>query len=194
MSAEHYQRMVDAVLPSSFPSIARPEAVRVYARLVRHFGGWAEASCAALCFTTQTNMRNNYPTRGRRCWISSGMTGGANHHKGWGRLIHDFSHSLSYYRHPSLRAHDPVHAKIEREVAQYVVAQGWLTPEGSLSPKQQKRDAPSAAERTTAAIDRWTMKLKRAENALRKLRTRRAAQLRRAAKLTAGDDSANANV
>lgn len=179
MSVEHYQRMVDQALPAQFPRIGSEEARRVYLRIMRAFGKWEYASCAAHCYTTNTNIRPIHADRARRCWISSGVTSGSNHHKGWGRLIHDVSHELHHYRHPGLRSHDPTHAKLEREIAQHVVAMGWLTPEGSLVPKPSKRVAPSAAERTVEAIARWTLKLKRAENALRKLNARRNAQLRR---------------
>lgn len=177
--SSRYGRLVDKVLPFAFPAIGREEARRAYARLVAHFGSPTYA-----CETVRERnifMRNNFDghARTRRVWLSPGPTLGTDHFKGWGRLIHDFSHELTSYRHPSFRTHDPVHAKIEREVAEYVVSKRWLTPEGSLAPMRKPRKLLSDAERTEAAIERWESKLARAQRALKKLKTRQRAQERR---------------
>ena len=117
--------------------------------------------------------------KARRCWISTKPTRG--HWKGWGRLIHDVSHTVFRYRHPSFRPHDGGHAKLELEMAQYVVAQGWLG--GTLKPVEKPK--PTVAEKRASRlaqvevrIERWESKLRRAETALRKLRRQRSAALR----------------
>ena len=119
---------VEQALPAELPAITREEADKACARIFRHFGAKALGGPNMLY-----DARWRRPTR--RCWISPRPTKG--HDKGWGRLIHDASHIIFRRRHPSFRPHDGGHARLEREIAQYVVAQGWLT--GSLKTKVPHR-------------------------------------------------------
>lgn len=157
--------------PAVLPPITRAEAERAGRRLFRHFGGTALGSPAM-----------NGPARFRRvrtCWISRAITRG--HFRGWGRLAHDVSHDIFEARHPSFRPHDGGHATLEREIAEYIVAQGWLAGalksaapvKPSLDDKRAKRLA-----QTEAALERWERKRRRAENAIKKLKRRQRVLLR----------------
>ncbi len=162
---------VRAALPATLPPISRVEAERAARRIFRHFGS-----------VTLGGPHMTHPAkfngRVRRCWISKNPTGG--HLKGWGRLIHDVSHSIFRRRHPNFRPHAGGHATLEAQIAAHVVSQGWL--EGALLPKKstltsdQKREARLGE--IEAAIKRWQTKQKRVANALRKLERRRRATLR----------------
>jgi hypothetical protein len=102
-------------------------------------------------------------------WISTKPTTG--HHKGWGRLIHDVSHIVFARRHPSFRPHDGGHAALEREVAEYVVAKGWLEPKPA-KPEPDQRSIRYA--RVCERLKKWESKAKRAETAIKKLRRAKA--------------------
>ena len=103
----------------------------------------------------------------RRCWVS---LKGRRSDKGWHRLVHDISHMASREQFPRERPHGPHHAKIEREMVEYVLAQGWL--DGRLRKKaptpKPKTDGDKVA-RLHARVALWDSKRRRAENALKKL-------------------------
>lgn len=117
---------------------------------------------------------------GRTCWASTKPTTG--HHKGWGRLIHDVSHMLHEYRHPSARPHAPGHDAIEREVADCVDRNGMLErshPKPRLDATQRRSSRMIAAQEK---LLRWERKRKRAETAIKKLKRQLTAMNRRQAK------------
>lgn len=99
---DHYQE-VNAAWPTVVPSITRDEARRASRKLARHFGG--------------------RPRREpRRCWISARP----NCSNGWWRLVHDVAHETFSRSFPHFTDHNPGHAKLERDMIEYVVAKGWL--------------------------------------------------------------------
>lgn len=157
--------------PATLPPLTRAEAERAARRLFRKFGGVALGS-PSMMFAARFR-------RVRTCWLSSKETSG--HFKGWGRLAHDVSHDIFRARHPSFRPHDGGHATLEREIAEFIVAQGWLSgalrPAEPTKPGLEEKRAKRLAQ-TDAAIERWTRKQRRAENALRKLKRRQRALLR----------------
>ncbi len=89
---------------------------------------------------------------------------------GWHEVVHSISHLVAYKLHPGTKPHSTQHHFIEREMIEHVVKSGWL--DGRLRPKPKPEiDRRSLrASRIEAGIKRWQTKLKRAENALRKLR------------------------
>jgi hypothetical protein len=108
----------------------------------------------------------------RRCWISTRPTNRANAYKGLGRLIHDLSHQCFAAHYPTRRAHDPLHAYYETQIAAYVAASGWMK-RMTDPPKAKVKVAAlrlQEAAKTEAAIKRWEGKRRRAETALRKYR------------------------
>ena len=157
------------------PPLTRIEAERAARRIFHHFG--------AIGLGGPHMIRSaRFSGRVRRCWITRKTNAGLS--KGWQRLVHDVSHRIFAQRHPNFRPHAGGHARLEHEIATYVITQGWLS--GTLRPKvRSKPTTPErraqAIERTESAITRWDSKLRRAQSALRKLRRRHRGQLCRLA-------------
>lgn len=172
---------VATTLPPLLPAITREEATRAAKKLYRHFGGTEHGSVDML---TRARWRRHY--RSKRgalpSWVSKHATAHDNNRKGWGALIHDVSHDIHDQRTPRLRPHDGAHAKLEAEVAAYVVAQGWLA--GTLKPSPKAKPTPHERRVAKLAnldkrIKKWTTRQKRATTALRKLsRQRRALEIK----------------
>lgn len=154
---------ITQILPAQLPPLSRIEADRAQHRLIAHFGRKELGS---------VNQLYDAPLwRVRACWVTRKPTGG--HFKGWGRLVHDVAHYIFRRRHPSFAPHAGGHAALEIEIAQYVVAKGWL--EGALAPPKKAKTGTAAARidrlnRISAGIKRWESKERRAANALKKLR------------------------
>lgn len=158
-------------LPHILPPITRQEATRAATKLYKHFGGIEHGSADMIY---RARWRSHY--RSKRgalpSWVSKTPTSPANNGKGWGALIHDVSHDIHDQRTPRLRPHDGAHAKLEAELAAYVVAKGWL--DGTLKPKVKPK--PTLQERRVATlakldkrIKKWKTRQKRTQTALRKL-------------------------
>lgn len=178
---------IGSVLPPVTPPLTRVEAHKAAAKIYTRFGK-AELRPVPKVDGVTLPPITYRRTRARVCWASTIPRPGNDPNKGWPRLIHDVSHSIFRRRHPSFRPHDGGHATLEREIAEYVVAQGWmidhaLMPKGK--PKPLKADAHAAKlARIEAAIVRWTAKQRRAENALRKLKRQHRAAVRLISKWT----------
>lgn len=176
MAADSRYAPIDALwLSVRRPPISRIEAERAARRICRHFGAVAHGG------------RMTHPARFdgevRRCWITPRINDGLD--KGWPRLVHDISHRIFAARHPDFRPHAGGHAVLEREITEYVIQQGWLS--GALKPPARRKATPEERRakrlaQTEAAIAHWDSKRRRAETALRKLRRRHRALLRRQAK------------
>lgn len=93
---------------------------------------------------------------------------------GWHELIHLLSHSFAQQLFPRAKGHGPQHAFLEKEMIAYAINSGWL--DGRLrKPEKPKPDAKAIRyQRIVANIERWDAKLRRAENALRKLKRQKA--------------------
>ena len=90
---------------------------------------------------------------------------------GWKEICHGISHAVARNIYPGANPHDPRHAFLERTLAEHVVRSGWL--EGKLK-RETKPKAPAdrkavRQQRVDASIKRWQSKMKRAQNALKKL-------------------------
>lgn len=162
-------------LPHILPPISRQEATRAATKLYKHFGGTEHGSVDMIY---RARWRSHY--RSKRgalpSWVSKTPTSPTNNGKGWGALIHDVSHDIHDQRTPRLRPHDGAHAKLEAELAAYVVAKGWLT--GMLAPKAKPKPTPHARNVATLAnldkrIGKWNTKYRRACTALKKLSKQR---------------------
>jgi len=124
---------VNRMWPDNLPYLESDEALRAYKRLLNKFGK----------METYSKIREKFVKRKlhagrkkpRRCWIC--LSGNSNTlSKGWRRLIHDVSHMIYDWRFPkSSRDHNIAQAKIEQEMAQYVINSGWLNGKLKSKPK-----------------------------------------------------------
>lgn len=164
---------VALMLPDVLPAITRKQAVKVYIRLVRAFGGIEHMPVGVAEARGNRPIVSDYGSRsnGRTCWASTTPT--RSHFKGWGRIIHDASHYVFGKRHPSARPHDGGHAQLETQMAHYVVKHNLIERMAPKPPKRVKVDTSVKLAHTDAAIKRWQTKAKRAATALRKLNQRR---------------------
>ena len=132
---------VNRMWPDELPILEKVEAERAYKRLMAKFGTkkvWCEylnewETKKKSVRLTRKRGTKTWKVRVRKCWLS--LNGDTNSlSKGWRRLVHDVSHRVYRFRFPnSSEDHNIAQAKIEQEMAQYVIAQGWL--EGKLKPK-----------------------------------------------------------
>lgn len=148
----------------TYPPVTRKAILPYYQKLIRAFGKLAEMPVGIQEARTRNYTRDRR-SAARRCWASTKPSSG--HGNGWGRMIHDASHEIFEVRHPRARPHDGGHATLEREMAAYVEARGWLVQ--TAKPVTPKLDATAKLARIEAAIIRWNAKRKRAETALKKL-------------------------
>lgn len=162
---EWYSR-VNAAWPEKVPPLTFEAGANAVRRLYRFVTG---VTFSGEIQETSGN-RYNYARRGVFYLNTQGHSGrGA-----WHDLIHDLSHTLSDrvydYR---IKPHSREHAKLELKLVKEVVRRGWLN---GVKPKESK-PAPDVKlvklMRTEAAIQKWESKLKRAQNALKKLNRRR---------------------
>jgi len=163
---------VNGVWPDDLPPISDEEAIRLVKRLYR----FAMKRPLRMSLKITSGNRNTWP-RGGVFYVNpkcTGWTGGPD--PGWQDIVHHVSHYCHHRLFPGHKPHDGrgTHAFLERSMIDYVVKSGFL--DGKLkskpkAPKVVKDPAVLKAERRAAAIVRWERKLKRAQNALRKLRT-----------------------
>lgn len=162
MSAERYDP-VNSAWKRALPPLTRQEAGRAAAALLRKFGTRDSGS--------MSKARIEHASMVRRVWIANKAEDNSTY-KGWPRLVHDVSHRVFRYRYPNKLPHDALHARLELEVTEYVLASGWL--DGKLAPKvkakpttEEKRAKRRANLETRLA--RWLTRQKRANTMVKKL-------------------------
>jgi hypothetical protein len=117
-----------------------------------------------LSYKLTSGNRYTYPRRSTMP-VNPDQRGG-----GWHELVHSLSHYITSRKYGD--AHGPRHAFIERSMIDHVVSNGWL--DGKL--KRERKVKPEADKRTVQvqrvqeSIAKWDSKLRRAANALKKLR------------------------
>ena len=172
---------VNRMWPEKLPILEKDEAERAYKRLIAKFGKkkvWSEYSNKWITkkkIVRQTRKRGTktWKTRVRKCWLS--LNGDTNSlSKGWRRLVHDVSHYVYDFRFPNnSQDHNIAQAKIEQEMAQFVIDSGWL--DGKL--KSKPKPKPTKDEKQTAKtknliklIRSWERKETTAKTYIRKYR------------------------
>lgn len=169
MNAPVRYELANTIWPS-LPTCSRIEAERAARALFRRFGG-----------------KLDYPRqpadarfrRVRRCWIASRPDAGLN--RGWRRIVHDVSHEIFRLRYPQFRPHHPLHARLENEIAAYVVHETDWMRGGLKAAAKDRSDEERASDQATA---RASLVLKREERA-RKALARNESKLKRQQKLVA---------
>lgn len=146
---------VNLLYPKPVPPCSRIEAGRAARRLMKHF-----AQCDSRWL--------------RRCWITPEPT--ANLDRGWPRLVHDIAHRVFILKNRGIaRHHGGWHAELELEIAQYVLAHGWLDgklkpPATAAMPLDQRRARRLAHAQTMLAT--WERRAKIAQGRIRRWRGR----------------------
>jgi hypothetical protein len=157
---EWYARVNDA-WPKPLPELTEYEAIRAARRLWR----WALGSEPPEIQITSGN---------RYTWTRRGVLM-VNPSAGWDRFVHDLSHL--FWRRANrvehdLKPHEKGHARFELRMRKEVLRRGWLDGKLKPAPKPPKDPKLVRYEAVIASIERWRAKLRRAQNALRKLQTR----------------------
>tara|TARA_R100001443_G_scaffold10900_1_gene20582 strand:+ start:399 stop:1025 length:627 start_codon:yes stop_codon:yes gene_type:complete len=180
---------VNRMFPEQLPILEKDEAEKAYKKLVAKFGTkkvWSEYSNKWI--TKKMKVRQirkkgsplgiykpkYWKIRIRKCWLS--LNGDTNTlSKGWRRLVHDVSHYVHDFRFPNSNDHDLAQAKIEQEMAQFVIDSGWL--EGKL--KSKPKTKPTKDEKQNAKIinlekliKSWETKEQRAKTYIKKYKTK----------------------
>ncbi len=166
MTAQAYKTVNELFAGRTFPPITREQSIKIANRIYRKFGNKKFASNPERFRRPKCT-----PNNSRRVWIDTKGVNDLN--KGWRRLIHDTSHILFDRRYPNKRAHDSLHAALELEIAEYVVAEFLDKPAPVAAPVDNESAkiarAFSKMRRVLERIDQWERKKKRAETALKKL-------------------------
>tara|TARA_R100001244_G_scaffold6885_1_gene9185 strand:- start:50 stop:691 length:642 start_codon:yes stop_codon:yes gene_type:complete len=178
---------VNRMWPEKLPILEKDEAERAYKRLIVKFGtkkvwdGYPSKWITEKMKIRQIRKRGAplgnanpryWKTRVRKCWLS--LNGDTNDlHKGWRRLIHDVSHYVYHFRFPNnSEGHNIAQAKIEYEMAKFVIESGWL--EGKLKAKpKEKHKEDVVLLRFSRMLKRekiWERKLKLATSHLKKVK------------------------
>jgi len=154
---------VNAVWPSPVPALTAQEAISASRRLLRLALGEP--------FTGKIQI-----TSGRRHnWVRNGVLY-VNPDRGWHDLVHDLSHYAFWRLHPGRKPHDWRHAALERSLIEAVASKRWLDGILRREPKPKPKPDLRAVRqmRIIARIKAWETKLRRADNALKKLHKQQA--------------------
>lgn len=144
----------------TLPPITFKAAAPIFDKLVRKFGG---RSMRAPWWRHRTN----------RSWAApKGSDTKYVRENGLPTMVHEASHWVFANLHPTFKTHSAAHAKLEREMVEYVLAKGLHQPRAPKVKTTTTADdrRALALAHTEAAIKRWTTKAKRADTALKKLR------------------------
>lgn len=163
--AKRYNNVNELWIAVAPPAITAHEAERAARALYRKFG-----------------RKGEYPLQRatakfrelRRVWVTKSNT--LDGSRGWPRLVHDIAHRIHDARYRgSRRPHDPLHAKFEYEIAEYVVNEtDWLRGTLASAPMDPAKLSEKKLASVQASLKRWASKLRRAQNAIKKLERRRA--------------------
>jgi len=161
---------VNRMWPDKLPYLESDEALKAYKRLLNKFG-----KKETMHPTLGWRKRKLHPGRKkpRKCWVC--LSGDSNSlRRGWRRLVHDISHRVYDWRFPkSNRHHDIAQAKIEQEMAQFVIDSGWLNGTLKSKPKVKptKDEKQKAKEINLVKLIRsWERKETTAKTYIKKYR------------------------
>jgi len=165
-------RKLNAAWPDNCPVPTPQEALSGARRLVRYGYRLAREDGLPVNYrggTFKLTSGNRHTWTHRGAWmVNPNRRDGFG---GWRSLVHGISHRLHHRFWPSDDGHSARHAWFENELAAYAI-KNFL--DGQLKRPERMKEKPdpvtTRCERVTAAIKRWEVKKRRAENALRKLR------------------------
>lgn len=175
VSRKEWYTRVNTTWPKEVPPLTGEEATRAVRKLWRKF---RKVKCMLPIVVTSGN---------RYTWVYNGQVR-VNAEAGWKALVHNLSHYFHRRRQTGVEEdarvgpHHKTHARLELRMIREVVKRGWLRgklrsvpkpPTATLDPGHEK------LKRLDARIVRWESRLKRSQNALRKLIRSRKALCRR---------------
>lgn len=167
MIRDKYETM-NTAWPDVLPKITGQEAIAAIKLLYRFAG-------------VKIGKRKWIITSGNRRTRSYFHEYHVNPDQGWRLIVHHVSHATNRRLNPTHEAHAPSHLQLERAMISFVVDQGWLDGRLRKSEKAKPDVREVRALRVAARLKSWEAKLKRAENAIKKLRRQSAYYERRAA-------------
>jgi len=94
---------------------------------------------------------------------------------GWPEIVHSIAHLAHRRKHPNDRPHSHNELYIERDLVDYVLAQGWLDGKLKPKPKPPRDIVRDRYARILAREKAWQAKQQRAKRALAKVRAERRA-------------------
>ena len=170
---------INSAWPTPTPVPSGPEAIAGAKRLIKLC--FSHAKEEGRIDSCKSHQHRFVVTSGRRhTWIRGGVwyinpdEKRFNGLGGWAEIVHSISHWAMHKFWPHENPHGPRHVWIEKLLTEYAVKH-FL--DGQLKrPEKVPVDKKIArAIRRAALIERWEAKLRRADNALRKLRRQQAA-------------------
>lgn len=167
---QFYETRVNALWPDGLPKLTAEEARRAARRLYRFV---MKRKCPYPIVATKGNRYSYIRAVGRRGWQTKRKTSlVVNYERGWQAMVHELSHTFFRRLRPGDKPHDRPHAGLEASMIQYVLDHGWLDGKLAAKPKATVDVRTKRKQQTLDGIARWETKLKRANNALKKLRRR----------------------
>ena len=160
-----YDRLVNSKWPSPLPVPTDQEAMTGAKRLYRKAMGrpW-KGKIKIVSGNRYTWFRN------RTLCVNPNQTSWGQ--GSWRGIVHGLSHYCHQRLHPGDRPHSDRQARLERDLTDYVLENGFL--EGKLKskalPKQKVDPVPVRYKRMVARQKNWETKLSRAKNALHKVK------------------------
>ena len=168
---EFYNRLVNAKWPSPLPVPSDQEAITGAKRLYRKAMGrpW-KGEVKVTSGNRHTWIRGGIMFVNPDGWPAS-----------WRGIIHGIAHWCHRRLHPRDSDHSNRQAYLERDLTDYALANGFLSGalKSKAKPKVQKDDLVARHERLMKRETGWETKLKRAQNALKKIQKERRAYERR---------------
>lgn len=163
---------VNGQWPNDMPKVTGQEAIAGAKRLYRHFMKRAYKGKWKL-----TSGRRHTQQRSMVFYVNPAKSEG---YTGWKDIVHAMSHYVHSRLHPEGKGHGAGHSYLEREMIDYVLAQGWL--DGKL--KRATKPKPAVIDirytRVCNGLVKWQSKLKRANTAIKKLKRQKAYYERKA--------------
>ena len=175
-------KQVNAMWPDPVPVPTSQEAISGVKRLLRRAHRLAVEDGAVPSFAKLRHYRFRATSGRRRSWPRRGVwaVNPNECRRGWAEIVHSVSHWARMHYWPQADGHGALHAWLENELARYAVSN---LIDGQLRRPEKVKAKPDPVQVRSAHVDesikKWEAKLRRAENALRKLRRKRSYYERR---------------
>lgn len=160
-----WDRLVNSKWPKDMPIPTAQEAIAGAKRLYKKAMGYPYGGQWAI---TSGN-RFTWPRR-RVFYVNPNRSGWVHPAPGWPDIVHLMAHWCHRRKHPNDRPHSYRELELEKELTNYVLAQGFHEGKLKRKPRPKKAKPPQRELRLQSARDklkRWETKKKRAETAIK---------------------------